>query len=386
MTICGIVAEWNPFHNGHAHLIQSVRAQYKDALIIVVMSGPFTQRGEAAFFDKWSRAEMSLRSGADAVLELHQSWATASLMNFAAGSIATLNAAGPIDVLAFGSECGDISRLTVLAKELKKPSQAFRKALDDGLQSGLAFGPAQQQAFAETTGEQNLQLRPNDRLAAQYIAHLPEGVRAFTIPRTDAHDSIAAGSGIREALRNNQPITAYIPEQVCAIIERETASGWVYPSEERLFPAVQVLLLQHTPSSLRKLLSYKDGTEQRFYEALKNAASLKELIATVQNRHHHIASLHRDVLQLLAPVSACDQPAYLRVLAASSAGRKHLKILQKNPLPLIQNVGRDAKNLTPQSYRHLMDDVRRQDLSALLQTTAPFNKLGRDYLEAPRML
>ncbi len=386
MTICGIAAEWNPFHNGHATLIKNIRTQYKNATIIVAMSGPFTQRGEAALFDKWTRAEMSIVGGADLVFELHQYWATGSLATFAAGSMATLSAAGPLDILAFGSECGDITRLSMISKELTSPSFAFQQRLTQYLSDGIPFSQAQQQALTYSLGEGNLEQRPNDRLAAQYLVHLPKNTKPFAVTRHTMHNSAQSGSGIRNALRNNQSVANLLPTSSKAIINRELSHGWIYPDEERLFSALQVFLLRQDTSSLKTLLSYQDGTEHRFFDALHTATSLKDFISTVQNRHHHLSSLRRDILQLLSPVSYLSKPSYLRLLAASERGRQHLKTLRNAPTPIVQNVGRNAKNLNETAKKHLLDDIRRQDLAALLQKNIPYSQFGRDYKERPRIL
>lgn len=386
MTICGIAAEWNPFHNGHATLINSIRNYDKTAIIIVAMSGPFTQRGEPALFDKWARAEMSIAGGADLVFELHQYWATGSLATFAAGSMATLSAAGPLDMLAFGSECGDVSRLKDIAAEIKSPSLSFQQRLSEYLSNSMPFGQAQQFALADTLGEHNLHQRPNDRLAAQYLAHLPDNIKPFAVMRHTPHDSAQAGIGIRHALRNGKSVTNRLPIDSNAIINRELSKGWNYPNEELLFPALQVLLLQHDASSLNKLLSYQDGTEHRYFDALHTASSLKDFIEIVQNRHHHQSSLRRDILQLLSPISPLSDPPYLRLLAASERGRQHIKTLRNASVPIVQNVGRNARRLNLSAKKHLLDDIRRQDLSAFMQNNLPYSQFGRDYKEYPRLL
>ena len=104
MTTIGIVAEWNPFHNGHQRLVHQIRADRPEAVIVSVMSGAFCQRGEVSCFDKWLRAEMALAAGVDVVLELPQVYATASLEGFARGGVATLLAFAPLDGLYCGSE------------------------------------------------------------------------------------------------------------------------------------------------------------------------------------------------------------------------------------------------------------------------------------------
>ena len=132
MKTIGIVAEYNPFHTGHAWHIQETRRLFQEeTAVVAVMSGNWVQRGECAITDKWTRAEMALSGGVDLVLELPTVWATTSAEGFARGAVSLLAATGAVDVLSFGSECGDLPALRELAKCLNSPdfSQALRREL-----------------------------------------------------------------------------------------------------------------------------------------------------------------------------------------------------------------------------------------------------------------
>ena len=147
METAGIVAEYNPFHSGHAwHIAETRRRLGGEAAILCVMSGHWVQRGECALADKWSRAAAALSGGADLVLELPTPWAMASAEAFARGAVGLLAATGVADVLSFGSEDGDLSPLQTAATALDAPdySQKLKAALDRGLSfpAALAHPPS----------------------------------------------------------------------------------------------------------------------------------------------------------------------------------------------------------------------------------------------------
>ena len=135
-TCIGIIAEFDPFHRGHAHLIAQAKAALPGAPVVCAMSGPFTQRGEAAIVSKYARAEMAVRCGADLVVELPVQWAVSSAESFARGGVQILHALG-VTHLAFGSESGDLTALQIVAQALD--SAAFPDALRPYLQQGLPF-------------------------------------------------------------------------------------------------------------------------------------------------------------------------------------------------------------------------------------------------------
>ena len=189
MATAGIVAEYNPFHRGHAwHIARTRRALGADTAVVCVMSGHWVQRGECALTDKWSRAALALSGGADLVLELPTPWAMASAESFARGAVGLLAATGVVDVLSFGSETGELAPLRAAAAALDGPD--YPERLQAGLARGLSFPAARQAAVGA-----DCLASPNDNLGVEYLRALPPGMEALTIPRRGAaHDGPAAGA------------------------------------------------------------------------------------------------------------------------------------------------------------------------------------------------
>ena len=190
--ICGIISEFNPFHTGHQTLVEAVRRSGATH-ILAVMSGNFVQRGEPAAFSKWARAEMALTSGVDLIVELPLPWALSGAEKFAFGGVSLLESLGCVEWIAFGSECGDATRLMEAARCILSPG--IQKGLRAQLQTGSTFARARQEAVRELFGDSIAELlsSPNNILGIEYckaLQTLRSTILPFTIRRAGApHDS-----------------------------------------------------------------------------------------------------------------------------------------------------------------------------------------------------
>ena len=149
MKVVGIIAEYNPFHNGHAFQIQRIREMTQADYVVVAMSGDYVQRGTPAIIDKYVRTDMALSCGADLVIELPVLWATASAEYFATAGVTLFEKMGCVDMLCFGCECNDLTMLTFLADILADEPTAFKEALASYVKQGLAFPVARSKALLE---------------------------------------------------------------------------------------------------------------------------------------------------------------------------------------------------------------------------------------------
>lgn len=147
--ILGIVSEYNPFHNGHLHHLETSKKMTNTDFTIAVMSGNFVQRGDTSIVDKWTKAEMALKSGVDLVIELPTLYAISSAENFADGAIKILNSLGVVDYVSFGSEIGDINLLNDVANILYKEPKEFSSLITNQLKSGLSYPKAREIALTQ---------------------------------------------------------------------------------------------------------------------------------------------------------------------------------------------------------------------------------------------
>ncbi len=243
MKVNGIVAEYNPFHNGHKYLLTESARKTGADYTVVVMSGDFVQRGAPAITDKFSRAQMALACGADLVLELPALYAAASAEFFAEGAVALFNGLNVVTDLCFGSECGDVSILRQIAEILAEEPEAYSLSLKQYLRQGLSYPNARNEALIQNYPflghHKNVFSSPNNILGIEYIkAILRSGssLHPVTVLRTGAgyHSRLPGDEGcsalaIRQALyagtdysflENNMP-----PEAARILSEKLNASG-----------------------------------------------------------------------------------------------------------------------------------------------------------------
>ena len=261
----GIVAEFNPFHNGHKYLIAEAKRRSGCDSAVAVMSGEWVQRGGAAITDKWTRATHALLNGIDLVLELPVIYSMNTAQKFAYGAIGTLTATGVIDTLAFGSESGDANTLLNAADLLiNEPPEVSDKikALCD---TGMTYAAARALAYCGTINNKLLS-SPNDILAIEYIRAMDELDSDFdicAIKRKDAahdsdkhSDSIASASEIRSKIYENNNVTDFLP-----------CSDFPVYSPSRLDTALIAKLRSCGAEYLRDINDVSEGLENRFMKA-----------------------------------------------------------------------------------------------------------------------
>lgn len=211
MPIAGIIAEYNPLHAGHVHLMEEARRLLgPDTAILCVMSGDFVQRGDFALASKRARAAAAVESGADLVLELPLPWAVSPAEAFSAGAVELLENTGVVTHLVFGSECGDAAALNRVAAALN--GEAFSERVRGELTAGDTFAAARQRAVSALTSREDAALleRPNNILGVEYcksLQRLHSKIQAVTVLRTGAaHDaeSGASSAAIRTLLRRGE--------------------------------------------------------------------------------------------------------------------------------------------------------------------------------------
>lgn len=389
MKTAGIIAEYNPFHNGHAwQIAQARRILGNDCVFVAAMSGSFTQRGEPALLDKWDRARAAIDCGVSLVIELPHVFATASAERFAAGGVQTLAASGIVQTLVFGSESGDITRLEQLAAYLHSESDNYKVRLKDHLSMGLSFPAARQKAIAVELGEETAGIltRSNNILAVEYLKalrNLPAKSKfePLTIPRMgqDYNDTTlksgvghASAGAIRltvaeltgtsgiDPLRK-EPDTAQLivrlsgqmPVPSLAILMAAVHGGSSLVLPEDMAVQVLTMLRSLSPEDLSHIVGMQEGLAARLSEAARRpvmqhnasqqtAARLSSLLEQADTRRFPRTRIQRALLSMLMQIrqddAACTLagPQYLRILAFDKKGRHLLKLMRKYAtLPII---------------------------------------------------
>ena len=231
MNTVGIIAEFNPFHKGHQYIIEKAKAHTGCPRALIVMSGSFVQRGEPAFFDKWTRTKCALLNGADMVLELPVLFAVANAEIFATGSIKLLEDTGMVQALCFGSESGDLPAMQEAAKLMMNETEEFQRLLKQHLDEGMSYPAARSKAL-ETISQISSEFlsRPNHILGLEYLKALERSgstIQPCTIRRkgNSYHDNslqgeFASAAAIRKALLEENPTEAFlqVPENIVDLL------------------------------------------------------------------------------------------------------------------------------------------------------------------------
>lgn len=382
MKIAGIVAEYNPFHNGHAYHIEKTR----DAAfgcgathIVAVMSGNFVQRGEPAILPKAERVSAALAGGADLVLELPLPWAMASAEIFSFSAVSILDSLGCVDTLSFGSEEGDIELLSKAVDTLE--SDRFSGLLRVYLDMGISFPDARQRAVREIAGDKIASLfrSANNILGIEYLKalrRLKSNIRPFTVKRFGAgHDEelpvgdIASASTVRKMIHAGrvENTAPYLPVSTRSIIYKSLQNGRCPVDISLIERAVlgSLRLLSH--EELTKLPDISEGLENRLYEAIRQSGSLEELMFAVKTKRYPLSRIRRIIMAGFLGLKAGyenRQPPYIRVLGLNHRGSEILSLAKNTRIPLVSRVSR-FESLDDYAREVFSLEVRAADLYSL---------------------
>ena len=349
MKTAGIIAEYNPFHNGHKYHIKKTKEGTGADHVVAVMSGNYVQRGETAILSKWARAETALENGVDLVIELPTIWSIARAQDFAAGAVHILNSLGCVDVLSFGSECGDIGILRHISEILSDKRVEERMQAD--LDIGMSFAGARAEAVRTYYGDAYYDIlnEPNNILAIEYIlanSKYENKPDIFTIPRKGAaHDSlkrsenIASASEIRRMMLENEKWSPYVPQSTVDIFEREKENETGPTPYSKLEFSALCCMRQLAAEDIAETPDVSEGIENRIHEAAQKARTLDELFSFAKTRRYSHARIRRIVLASFLGFTKdqCEGlPPYIKVLAMNDKGKDILReAKEKASLPIV---------------------------------------------------
>lgn len=313
MKTVGIVAEYNPFHNGHAYHIQKAKEMTGADCAVVVMNGNFMQRGLPAFVDKYTRTKMALAGGADMVFELPVCFGLSSAEDFAFGSVALLNKLGFIDAICFGSETGNIDDLLPFARLFIEEPEEYRDMLTTLLREGYGFPAAREQAAMKflQMPEGNLLSMPNNLLGIEYIKallRLSSDIKPFTISRMGAgyHDNAVSGktefssaTGIRgEYLKGNASILQTSIPKECRRFLEEAFTHYRPLSPNDFSEILYYTLREH----IGELNSYKDVSDDladRMENLLSNFRTTEQFASLLHTKQYTKSRIDRCLFQII---------------------------------------------------------------------------------------
>ncbi|MFV0635127.1 tRNA(Met) cytidine acetate ligase [Mitsuokella sp.] len=414
MRVVGIIAEYNPFHQGHAYQLRAVREKMlqlygeKDAAVVAVISGSFTQRGGAAVLDKWQRAQMAVLGGCSLVLELPFLFACRSAQDFARGGVRLLSLLGIVDTLAFGAESSELLPLAAAARTID--AEATQAELHERLQQGESYAKALTAILQQNGLDENVLRQPNNILAIEYLralgAYAPD-ITPLLIARRGAgyHETalgpLASASAVRQELKKDEPdwpaLRSSLPETSFALLQRAFPADLA--NAEHLFRPLLTKILTMDSENLRQIFGLQEGLENRLLAKACESASLEGLTQAMVTSRYPASRIARIFPHLLLgsrieDVKRADEtgPLYARVLAFDETGRRLLHAVKKtSAVPLITKVSQfldskqrlQDKGLSP-LQKMLAFDTRATELRLLsLPEPFPLQQQPNDFIASP---
>ena len=389
MTIAAIIAEYNPFHNGHDYMLKKVKEETGADYVIAVMSGNFTQRGIPGITDKFIRAKMAVSCGVDAVFELPVRFATASAEQFAAGSVALFDAFSCVDYLAFGSECGSLSEFSNAIELLLHEPEAFQISIQKHLRQGNSYPKAFSLAIKEcdiaasVSGE--LLEHPNNLLGLEYmkaLKMLASSIKPHTITRTgtgyhDTHTSfstesgtmIASASAIRSALTSQTDSIVLARPLLPAESYRIFAESYGISAPVSLNDFSLLLstrIATETKESLASFLDVSKELADRIYRFRDEFMPFDKLISSIKHKQYTYARINRALVHILLGLKERVTPPlvpYARLLAMKKTSSPLMKELKEHTrIPIITKPSDARKCLDADALTMFLEDVAAADL------------------------
>lgn len=382
MLVNGIIAEYNPFHNGHKYQLEEARNSTSASYTVVVMSGDFVQRGAPALIDKHSRAEMALRCGADLVLELPTLYAASSAEYFASGAVALLDRLGVVTHLCFGSECGDIDLLSRIADILAEEPAEFSAALKRFLQRGYSYPNARVQALMQLypflEGHWQVFSSPNNILGIEYIKALrrqKSGMQPVTTLRTGSgyHDRQTGGEfcsalALRQAVYAGSDLSLlgyHMPKEAVQILSDRLSRTMILRSGSFSTMLHYKLLLEkdHGYEDYLDVSADLSARIRNHLDEYTDFDSFCDLLKTKEMTYNRIS---RCLLHILLNITGADMnigkslgyAPYARILGFRRSAEPLLSAIKKQAsIPLISKLADAEALLVPEAHSMLKKDI-----------------------------
>lgn len=376
--VLGIIAEYNPFHNGHLlHLEKSKKicdAQYS----VCVMSGNFVQRGNTSIVNKWIRAEMALKSGVDLVLELPTVYSISSAENFAEGAIKLLNSLKIVDTISFGSENSDINVLNRISSVLHEEPKQYLEFLNSESKKGLSFPQARENAILLYLNDKkylNILNQPNNTLAIEYLKALKKyksHISPISVKREKVFynsncivDEYASATAIRNMIINEQfnDIRKVVPASSYNLLMNEIEEGHLVIDISKFEKEILYAIRRLSADDIKNFPEVTEGLENAIKNASNSCNNLSELINMIKSKRYTHTRIQRILLYILLNITKKDMYLsrknipYARILGYSPQGKELIsEIYKANPkITLITSVKNFLDSSNNKTYKYMLN-------------------------------
>ena len=381
--VLGIIAEYNPFHNGHMYHLQKAKEQSGAQYCICVMSGNFVQRGNTSIVNKWKKAEMALLNGVDLVIELPTIYSVASAEGFSLGAIKLLNNLKIVDAISFGTETSDFAALNNISSIVNEEPMKYKSILNSELKKGLSFPKARENALMlylnDNKRYDNILNTPNNILAIEYLKAQKKKkttIQPIPVKREKVYyndnvivDEFASATAIRKLLKNEDfsEIRKVVPKSTYQILKKETELGNVVLDLSRYEKEIIYNLRRMTVSEIAELPDVNEGLEHSLKNAANYSNDITNLINIVKTKRYTVTRIQRILICALLGITKRDvgmakkAEPYIRVLGFNEKGKELIsRINKQNPkATVITSVkkfqDKNNNNKNSKIYKRLLD-------------------------------
>lgn len=371
--VLGIVAEYNPFHNGHFYHMQESKKITEADSCICVISGNFTQRGEPSIVNKWAKTYMALCCGADLVIELPTIYSISSAENFASGAIKIFDSLKIVTDISFGAECNDLATLNNIANVFYSEPANYKTILNHELKRGLSYPMARENAVLMYLNDikryANVLSNSNNILAIEYLKALKQQksmIQPNIVPRKNVYyndqkivDDFASATAIRKLMLNREyaELRKVVPRSTYQIIGEEYKKNHIILGikkyEKEIIYALRVMPIEE----IQNLPDVNEGLEFAIKKAASETNNIEELIEKVKSKRYTQTRIQRILLYVLLGITKKDMEdskkmvPYVRVLGFNSRGKILIsEIMNQNPkLNMITSVGKYVNKKMPKN-------------------------------------
>ena len=350
----GIIAEYNPFHNGHYYHLQATKEITGAEYCVAVISGNFTQRGDTSIVNKWAKAYMAICGGADLVIELPTVYSISSAENFASGAVKILDNLKVVDAISFGAEANDLATLNNIANVLYEEPKAYTNILSHELKKGISYPAARENALMMYLNDikryANTLSSPNNILAIEYLKALKiqkSKLEPIMIKRKKVYyndnkivDDFASATAIRKLLQDGEyaNLRKVIPRSSYTIIGQESRKGGMVLSLAKYEKEIIYALRKMTVEEIADLPDVSEGLQFAIKNAANEANNLKDLISNIKSKRYTQTRIQRILLYALLGIdkklmeNSRKVVPYVRVLGFTQKGKSLLsEISRRNP-------------------------------------------------------
>ena len=351
-NVVGIIAEYNPFHNGHAYHLEKSKELAKADYVIAVVSGNFVQRGNVSLINKWDKANMALAEGADLVIELPTVYSISSAENFAYGAVKILSSLNIVDYIAFGTETDNINILEKCADILYRQPQKFVNLLNHELSKGLSFPKARENALLMYLNDirtySNVLSSPNNILAIEYLKalkRLKSHIRPIAIKRKgsgynelEITNNFASATAIRKKIIDNKPagISKLMPSNSYRVLYNSIQKGHFVKDITSFEKEILYVLRKMSVKEIENLPDVTEGLEHAIKNAASSCNTIEEFMNIIKTKRYTNTRIQRILLYALLGITKDDmknsmkvQP-YIRVLGMNNKGKDLISVISRS--------------------------------------------------------